>query len=166
MPTPKLTPATRYWARGVTKVYIVPTIADLTAPTRAELDAGTDITGDLADFEGWTTSSGEIDGPDMGDRWTSKYPGAIEAEESSLTLYASQEGEDARVLLAQDTETNVCWMDGGDTPGNKMGIYPVRVRSTSPLRSAPGTDELDRLQVGCSIVKRPAENVAVPAETP
>lgn len=41
-PTP-LTESTRYIAPEVTKVYWVDMIADITAPTRTELDAGTDL---------------------------------------------------------------------------------------------------------------------------
>ena len=43
MPPAPLNPTTRYLAVGIRKVYWVPTVANKNSPTRAELNAGTDL---------------------------------------------------------------------------------------------------------------------------
>ncbi|HEX6468619.1 MAG TPA: hypothetical protein VF069_05935 [Streptosporangiaceae bacterium] len=163
MPTPELTASTRYIDPGVTKCYYVPTIAaaNLT-PTRAELNAGTDLSREIADLSGWTVTANQVDTPDLKSTFTGKIPGRTEAADSSLTLYASVNGTDVRALLPRGTSGYIVWMDGGDVAGNKADVYPIRVASCSKVRTVSGT-EAAKVMVSCAITTQPAENVTVPA---
>jgi len=161
MPTPNLATTTRYYDPEVTKCYFLPTVAVKGAPTRAEMNAGTNLSNEIADLEGWMVTSGEIPTPDLGTRFTKKIGGRTEAENSTLTMYATVNGADVRTLLPRNTTGFILWLDGGDVAGNKMDVFPVSVRSLGKMRSV-GEDPA-RLQIQFSITAEPAESVAVPA---
>lgn len=157
-----ITPVSRYWPVGTTKWVWVPSIANyLVAVTRLEIDSGTDLSGEIADLDGWTVSSNQIDTPDVNSRFRSKIPGAIEAEDSSLTLYADPSGSDVRTLLPRDATGYILRMDGGDVAGRKMSVFPVKVASQNKLM---GTDEeAARIEVAFTITRIPAEDLTIPA---
>ncbi len=157
-----ITPVNRYWPVGTTKWVWVPTIANyLVAVTRAEINAGTDLSGEIADLDGWTVSSNQIDTPDVNSRFRSKIPGPIEAEDSSLTIYADPSGSDVRTLLPRDATGYIVRMDGGDVAGRKMSVFPVKVASQNKLM---GTDEeAARIEIAFTITRIPAEDLTIPA---
>lgn len=161
MPAPAITAATRYTSRGFTKIYWVVTISNYLSPSRAELNAGTDLSPQLMDGSGWTASSEQIDAPDMATRFTSKIAGAITAEDSSLTMYASKNGVDARQLMPQDAAGFIVLLYGGDTTGNKMDVWPVTVSSVAKQISFQG-DAPDTLVITYSPSSVPASNVTIP----
>lgn len=161
MAAPAITASTRYTSRGTTKVYWVPTMASYTSPTRAELNAGTDLTPQLMDSSGWAVSSEQIETPDAASRFTSKIPGAISADDSSLTMYASKNGVDARSLMPQDATGFIVLLLGGDTVGNKMDVWPVTVASVAKQISLTGSDA-DTLLISYSPTAVPAQNVTIP----
>lgn len=161
MATPALTASTRYFDPEITKIYFVPTIADISAPTRTELNTGTDLSGEVAEISGFTVTSEQIAAPDLGSRFTSQVGGRTTAEDSSLTFYSDQQGVDARTVLSRGTDGYLTFMDGGDVEDNLMDVYPITVVSVGKMRSVG--DELARLQIQVSITSEPAEDVAVPA---
>lgn len=161
MPAPAITASTRYTSRGFTKIYWVVTISNYLSPSRAELNAGTDLSPQLMDASGWTVSSEQIDAPDMATRFTSRIPGAITAEDSSLTMYASKNGVDARALMPQDAAGFIVILFGGDIASNKMDVWPVSVASVAKQLSVQG-DAPDTLVISYSPTNVPAQNVTIP----
>jgi hypothetical protein len=162
MATPAIAASTRYTSRGTTKFYWLPTVADPTAPTRSEMNSGTDLTPQVADRSGWSVSSSMIETPDAATRYTSTIPGVISAEDSSLTFYMDREGVDARALMPRDEEGFIMILDGGDVQNNKADVYPVTVTSLSKNREVAG-DNADTLVISYAITSEPSENVSVPA---
>lgn len=162
MPTPAITASTRYFDAGTTKCYFLPTVAaaNLT-PTRAEMNAGTDLSPELADLAGWSVQAGLIDTPDLATTFTGNIPGRTSSPESSITFYASQNGVDVRALLPRGTTGYIMWCDGGDVGGNKADVFPVRVRAIPKMRSVG--EESTRIEVQFAITRQPGENVTVPA---
>lgn len=156
----------RYIPSGVTQYYWVPTIANKATPTRAELDAGTDLTGQVAAVAGFTTSTDQVDVPDLGSRFTGKIPGRVSAEDSSLTVYIDEDdpSSDIRSLLPRDTTGFVVRFTSGDddgVSGNKTcDVFPAKVTANSVQ---PDMDNPGQTQVSFSITSEPAENVLVPA---
>lgn len=155
-----ITPSVRYFRRGVTKVLWVPTIADKAAPTRVELDAGTALEQETGEVDGWSVTSEVVETPTLGSLFTAKINGPISADDSSLTMYASQDGEDVRTLLTRGTNGFVVWMDEGDTATGLMDVFPVRVLSQAKQRTL---DDAAMVTVQFAITSEPAENVAIPA---
>jgi hypothetical protein len=161
MPAPAITASTRYTARGSTVVYWVVTIASQASPSRAELNAGTNLAPQMADAKGWSVKTNMVDAPDMSTRYTPTIPGAISADDSSLTMYMSKNGVDARALMPQDAVGFIVWLDGGDTAANKMDVFPVTVASHSKQRNADGANA-DTLMIAYAITALPSLNIAVP----
>lgn len=157
-----IAPITKFTSRGRSKTYWCTAIADISAPTRSELNAGTDITGQIMDASGWTVSSTQIPVPNADTRYTETIPGVIEAEASTITMYADVEGVDARVLMPRDEEGFIVRLDGGDVAANKCRVFPVTVSSVAVTTSLNG-GEADTLVFSYAITTEPAENVAVPA---
>jgi hypothetical protein len=164
MATP-LPTSTRFFAPEISKVLFLPTIAAANlAATRAELTAGTDLTGEIADLSGFTVASGTIDTPDLGSRFTKQIGGRTSVEASSLTLYSDRKGVDVREVLPRDTTGFLVFMDGGDVPADPMDVFPVTVTSLGKVRSTG--DQAGQLTVSFSVTGIPGEDLPIPAETP
>lgn len=162
MPATPITPATRYINPGTTIVLWVPTVANKAAITRAEINAGTNLAGDNSESDGWNIESEQVDTPDLASRFTSKIPGRLSADDSSLSMYADIGGQDARTLMPRDGTGYIVWMDGGDVAGRKCDVFPVTVAAHSKTRSVDGGDAA-MIEIQYSIRAEPAENVTIPA---
>lgn len=150
---------TRYFRPGTTKVYWLDTLADYTAPTRSELDAGTDLSAEVQEINGFQVTSASVDTPDFGSRFASKIPGMITADDSALITYADATSVDIRSVLSRDDNGYVVIMDEGDVAGQLMDIYPARVASTPKLRER---EDAARIQADFTLTQEPAENVTIP----
>jgi len=159
MPATPLTPTTRYFPPGTRKIYWVPTIANYLAPTRAELNAGTDLSAEVSAMSGWSVTSNTVDTPDMGSRFTSQVPGRLTSATNDVTLYNSQNSNDARSLLARDLNGYMVLLWEGDVTGQKMDVFPVRVMAQA-LDSA--TDNPGATTYSFAATKLPAINVTIP----
>lgn len=162
MPTPAITASTRYINPGVTKCYYLPSIAatNLT-PTRAEMNAGTDLSREISDINGWVVAGNDVETPDLATTFTGVIPGRTKADSSSITFYASTTGVDVRALLPRTTAGYIMWLDGGDVAGQKADVFPIRVRSNGKPRTTG--EDAAKIVVECSITSQPAENVTIPA---
>lgn len=161
MPPTAITPSVRFFRPGTTKVYWVRTIVTYTAPTRLEINSGTDLSGEIAEINGFSVQSDTIPTPDLGTRFVPKIAGRINADDSSLNFYASSTGfTDARSVLPRDTTGFLIVMDGGDvaTTG-RMDVYPATVTSVPKLRAL---EDPAQVQVTFAITRVPAEDLVIP----
>lgn len=143
MAAPAAALATRYFQPGTTKVIVIPALASLSAgATRAEINAGTDVSGDVAAINGFTITSNQIDTPDLGTRFTKRVPGRLVADDSSIQFYASVDGADIRTILSRDQNTFIGIMDGGDTAGRKADYFQVTVASVGKVRDLEDSPRL------------------------
>lgn len=153
----------RYIPPGKRQYYWVITIADYTAPTRTELDAGNDLSAEVASISGFSVTSESVDAPDLASRYTSKVPGMTTAEDSAINLYISDTGEDARTLLVRDTDGYVVVFPSGDDDGASgtklMGVFPATVSSQA---LQPEFDSPAQVAVSFTITDEPAQNVLIP----
>lgn len=163
MPTPNLTASTRFTDNATTVVYYLPSIAATTlVPTRAEMNAGTNISVELNDLDGWSLEAELIDTQALSESFQSKIPGSLSAPDSSLTFYTSKTGVDIRTLLPRGTTGYVMFCDGGDVAGQKAEVYPVTVTSVGLMRNITGT-EASKTKIGFAITRPPAQGVTIPA---
>jgi len=159
MAPPTLTPTVRYFPPGVRKVYWVPTMANYLAPTRAELNAGTDLSSEVASMSGWSVTSAAVDAPDMGSRFTSQVPGRLTSSSNDVVLYNSQNSADARSLLTRDTNGFIVLLWEGDVSGQKMDVFPVRVMAQAVDSTV---EDPGKTTFSFAATKLPATNVAIP----
>src|SRR5215216_1591081 len=161
MAAPNITASTRYARFGVTRVVYALTVSNYNSPTRAEINAGTDLSTEVAEISGFQVNAGFIDTPDLATSFTAKIAGRTSADDSSVTMYASVNSVDVRGVLPRGTTGFFMWFDEGDVPGRKFDIYPITVGSVAKERSTG--DDPARLVVQVAITRVPAENVTVPA---
>lgn len=159
MPPTPLNVTTRYVSEGTRKIYWAATVANYLSPTRGELNAGIDLTNEIAEMTGFTVSSDTQDVPDMSGRFTAKIPGRITADDSAIRFYASQNSNDVRTVLPRDTAGYVITLWEGDVTGQKMDVWPVKVTAAS---IQTGIDDPASILVGFTITRVPAQNVAIP----
>jgi hypothetical protein len=140
----------------------VVSIANPAAPSRPELDAGTNLSPELADWDGWSEEPELLDGPDLGSRRTKQVVGPINPSQPTITMYASRTGTDARQLMGEGAVGFVVFADGGDVPGQRMDVYPVTVSAVVKQRSATGS-AIDSLLISFAITGDPQPNIIIPA---
>jgi hypothetical protein len=161
MAASNISAATRYINVGTTVVLWVPSIGNKNAPTRAELNAGTNLVNENSAADGWTTKADQVETPNMASRFTGKIPGRISADDSSITMYRDLGGADAHSLMPVDANGYVVWMDGGDVPGRLMDVFPVRVAAHNKPRSTEG-NAAATVEIQFAITDQPAEYVVIP----
>lgn len=151
----------RYIAPEVTVVYFMDTVADLTAPTRAELDAGQDLTAEIAAMTGWEIAADRVAVPDLGTRFTGRISGRVNPGDAQIVFYADQATADIRDVLARGDQGFIWIADGGDVPTQKARAFEVDVSAVTPTTDVGGT-EGSRIMVDFSTT-RVAEETVIPA---
>lgn len=160
MPATPITAAVRYFRPGITAVVFAPAVVNKAAPTRAEINAGTDLSRDVNSIEGWAPTANFLDAPDLVSSFVSKVAGTLEVGDSSLTMYQSSNSTDVRTLLPRGTTGFILWFDEGDISGRKADTYPITVASLSKVRDIGA---VATLTISFSVTSAPAENWTVPA---
>jgi hypothetical protein len=160
MPAGAIVTSTRYVRFGLTRVVYALTISNYLSPTRGEINAGTDLSGEVSEISGFQVTSGFVEAPDLLSPFTAKLAGRTTADDSSITMYASSNSIDVRGVLPRGTSGYLIWFDEGDTAGRKMDIYPITVGSAAKDRSL---EDPARIIINVAITRTPAENVTVPA---
>ena len=159
MPATPIAATTRYIPPGTTRYYWVATISNYLSPSRAELNAGSDLTAEISAVSGFATNSDQQDTPDLGTRFVGKIPGRITADDSSITMYASANSSDARTLMPRDTSGFIVIFPEGDITGQKMDVFPVKVTGVPKSRDV---ENPAGMTFQYAITKVPAENVTIP----
>lgn len=162
MAAPEIDSPKLYTARGTMKIYWVETLVDYKAPTLAELDAGVDLSPAIANQDGWTTKSSQIDAPNLKTRYTPSVAGEMKADDSSLELYMDRDGDDARDLMPRDSEGFIVRFPGGFGTGKLMDVFPVQTSSVSKMPSVEGS-KVDTMQFQYAIPNEPAEDLVIPS---
>lgn len=155
-----ITPSDKYYRMGVSKAVWVPTLAAYQSPTRAEINAGTDLSDEVSAASGWEVTGNTEDAPALGSVFISKVSSTTTAGDSSLTFYADSTSVDVRTLLSRGTAGYVIWMWEGDVVGHLADVFPVKVTS-APKQS--DISSVAQIMVNFAVTREPAEDVAIPA---
>lgn len=161
MAAPAISASTRYSGKGTARFVFCTSVANTSAPTRGEINAGTDLSTQIMDMDGWKVESESIETPDLASTFTGSIPGSTTSDDSSLTMYADLGGTDVRTLLPRGTNGFMLVMRAGDTSGRRMDVFPVRVGSTAVNLSVD--DDPVTIEVSFNITSPPVENVVIPA---
>jgi hypothetical protein len=159
MVAPNISASNRFIPEGATAFYWVVTMASYQAPSRAELNAGTNLTPEVAGSGNWGIVSGAVDTPDLATTFTSQIPGKITVDGSTLDMYSDIAEADARTLMPRNAVGFIVKFPGGDITGRKMTVFPVKVGSAAEP-TAFGAPTV--LNFTYYVTKIPAENVTVP----
>jgi hypothetical protein len=88
-------------------------MANYLAPSRAELNAGTNLTPEVASSGNWAITSNAIDTPDLATLYTSQISGKITTDGSTLNMYSDDNQADARSLMPRGSVGFVVKFPGG-----------------------------------------------------
>jgi hypothetical protein len=157
---PNITASVRYVRYGITRVVFAPAVANILSPTRAEINAGTDLSNEVESVSGFQVASNFIETPDLASPFIGKLAGRTSSDDSSITMYASSNSIDVRALLPRGTSGFIMWFDEGDVAGRKYDIYPITVGSIPKDRDL---EAAARIIVNVAITRTPTENATVPA---
>lgn len=152
--------STRYIPEGTTVFYWVPTITNISSPTRLQLDAGTNLTPEIAEVGDWAITAGLIDTPDLVSTYTPQIAGKITVDGTTITMYATPAGTDARTLMARGNAGYIVKFGGGDVSGRKCDVFPVKVASVG---KPVALGDPAHLVFSYAVTSLPAEDVSVPA---
>lgn len=161
MATPAITVTDRYIHPETLKIYWLPAVANVNAVTRAEMNAGSDLTAEVADATGWEVSADRVAVPDAGSKFTARISGRVNPGDAQITLWADKQTTDIRDLLSRGDSGYILMLYGGDVAGQKMDVFPVEVSAVSKPVQLGG--EAARIMVDFSIRRVPGEDVAIPA---
>lgn len=150
----------RFFAKKVTKIVFATAVANKNSPTRAEIDAGKELSGQVSEVNGFGVTANLIDTPDYGTTFTGKIPGPTEAGDSSLKMYQSRDTNDFRRTAPRGTTGYIIIMWGGDVPTQLMDVFPVTVSAVT--KTIPDNAAAD-MTFAFAITGEPAEDVAIPA---
>lgn len=143
MPPTPLAKTTRYVPQGTSRYYWLPAVAATTyIPTRIEIDAGTDLTAELAVITGFSTTVAQVDTPDADTRFISRVPSSITPDESSITFYGSKDGDDAADFFSRDQEGFLVFADKGDVEARVAEIVPVTVANVTKTRDITAASQV------------------------
>lgn len=158
----------RYFRRGITKIYFDTSISDKDAPTEAELADATELSCELSEISGFSFKNSPIDVPDFCSVFVSKIPGEDQAEDSNMTFYeqSSTVLNTIRTELAKGTEGYVIFFPYGitgsaPTAGDDCEVWPVSVASNT--RAWNAGNEAAKFMVEFTITAPPDQDATVVA---
>jgi len=127
------------------KFYWVATIANIAAPSRVELDAGTDLSPQVVEATGWTVNGSTVASQSFVGAAV-KLVGPQELVDSTLVMRNSRTSTDARtILLVQRPALTgyIVVFPEGDVTAYKMNVFQVAVNAAplSPGAVDPATTE-------------------------
>lgn len=150
----------RFFRRGVSKVRFLPAVAG-TSPTRAELNAGTDLSPQISAIGGFSLENAPIATPDLGTTFDSQIDGPDTAPTSTLTFYDDDVATAIRTALAKGTAGYIVLMPYGDIASRRCEVWPVK---STGVNDAWGTDaSAATFAVGFAVTSRPNQNGTIPA---
>lgn len=114
-----------FFRRGYSKIFFLPAVADTSAPTRAEITAGTDLSDAIQSVSGWSEQTTRISLPNLGSAKTFQLNGEITYPDSSLTLYDDKTTDAIRTTLAADTAGFIVLFPYGDVATERCEVWPV-----------------------------------------
>lgn len=154
-----ITASDRYYRQGVSKCIWAPSVANIAAPTRAEINAGTDLSDEISAVNGWEVTGNTEDAPALGSVFVAKVSSTTTAGDSSLTFYQDATSVDVRSVLSRGSTGYVIWMWEGDVADYLADVFPVKVTSVSKQTDV---SSVAQLMANFAITREPAENVTIP----
>ena len=151
----------RYIPEGTWHFNFLPAIATLASPTRAEINAGTDLSPQVAGYGTWAVIGAAVATPDLASSFVPSIPGLLSADGTTLSMYADPSGSDVRTLLPRNTVGFMLVLPGGDVPGRKMNAFAIKVLQAAPSSSLGGNPAV--IELVFTPTSAPVENITIPA---
>lgn len=158
-----------FFRRGKEKWVFAPAVANMAAPSRAEINAGTVLTqpGDtsaagVASVAGFSVTNTPIVKPDAASTFDKSIPGIDSTDASSITFYDDDASSTKRTALAKDTAGFIIRMPYGDVATKRCEVWQVRTTGVNDDANLVAA-EAATFVVGFSIENAPNQNAVIPA---
>lgn len=151
----------RFFRRGISKIYFLPSVADLDSPTRLEITAGVNLSPFVNAINGFQLNNSPIPTPNLEDQFTSQIDGEDTVADSSLVFNDDDTDDDVRTALAKGTAGYVLLMPYGDVSGKRAEVWPAK--STGFNDEWTTDNSPARAQAGFAVTAVPEQNAVVPA---
>lgn len=163
-PAPTVLPELDTFMTAPTRpIWFVPTIADKTAPTKTELDAGTDVSAQVVrgGIAGFMVTQANIEAGNAGSDVVPQSAGLTTMGDSSIKFYCAPTGpdDDVRSLLTFNLKGFIVFPTEGNEAGGHMDVWPVRVKR--PMLPQD-TDALAQVEIPFAITSLPVTGIAIP----
>lgn len=154
-----------YIWQGNGRTFFCTTIADKTAPTVAEVLAGTEITELVGAYTGWGSKQNYAKIPNARSTFNGQIPGTVDADDSSLSIYMDSVSNTYRAATPRGTRGFMVHVDycpdGDPVAGNVCDVFPVQIASAPKKREMGDTAYM--FEQACAITSEPAEDVQIAA---
>ena len=150
----------RFFRRGVSKVRFCPAVAG-TSPTRAEINAGTDLSPSISAIGGFSLENSPITTPDLATNFDSQIDGPDAAGTSSLTFYDDDTATAVRTSQAKGTAGYIVLMPYGDVPTKRCEVWPVKSTGVNDQWGVDATAA--QFMVGYAVTGKPNQSGVIPA---
>jgi len=151
---------------GKTRVYWVPTVANINAPTTTELNAGMDLTSTMtADGRsGFNPDTADVDTSSLASTFTTNVNGRTSFSNTQLTLKRQSGTDTIFTTLTRDTAGYVVirrsmTQSTAWASSQAIEVYPALCEEVSRMDPAPNT--VERYTIGIKITSSPALRAAV-----
>lgn len=151
----------RFFRRGVSKVRFCPAVASQAAPTRSEINAGTDLSAQISGIGGFSLANSPITTPDLATNFDSQIDGPDATGDSSLTFYDDDASSAIRTALAKGTTGFIVLMPYGDVATKRCEVWPVKSTGVNDEWTLDATAA--QFGVGFAVTGKPTQNAVVPA---
>lgn len=150
----------RFFRRGVSRVRFCPAVAGA-SPTRAEINAGTDLSPAIAGMSGFSLENSPISTPDLASNFDSQIDGPDAAGASSFTFYDDDTATAVRTSQAKGTAGYIVLMPYGDVATKRCEVWPVKSTGVNDQWGLDATAA--QFQVGYAITGKPNQAGVIPA---
>lgn len=150
----------RFFRRGVSAVKFAPAVAG-TSPTRAEINAGTNLSAQVAGIGGFALNNSPIATPDLATSFDSQIDGPDTTDNSSLNFYDDDASATIRTSQAKGTAGFILLFPYGDVPGKRCETWAVKSTGVNDQWGLDATAA--QFQVGYAITAKPSQNGVTPA---
>jgi hypothetical protein len=153
-----------FFRRGTSKIWFLPAVADISAPTVAEVNAGTDLSPFVNGISGFQYSNERIDAPNLASSFTPQIDGPDTVSDSSIVCNDDSGGTTtARTTLPKGTTGYLFLMPYGRVPTKRGEVWPAKSTGVNDEWSL-GNDPA-RFEIGFAITAVPDQDVTIPALT-
>jgi hypothetical protein len=152
---------------GRTKVYLVPAVSNIAAPTTTELNAGTSIEGLMTPdgLIGFEPTTADVDNSALNSQFDTLLPGRASFSGTTVRL-KKQSGTDlvynayprdivVFVAIRRGTLASIAWASG-----DKVEIYPAQ--TGEPRNLPPAANEVQKYEIPLKITSTPNTRATVP----
>jgi hypothetical protein len=125
-------PSTAFIHQGVSRVYLLPAVAVLTTPTRAEINAGVNLTGSLQSVGGFAIDNTLVEVAPVGAAFAEQTPGINKTTgPCTLSLYDHRTNPTIRASVAVGLSRYIILVPYGDLFTLRCEVWPVTIAAVS-----------------------------------